>query len=97
MPAASRGAFTSARVDERLVGPSSTASNRFETQFGTGVSELRQKLLIVAPMSSHHATLLRGAVEASLPFYDVYITGGADSRTRPFGATGSTLTITSIT
>jgi poly(3-hydroxybutyrate) depolymerase len=44
----------------------------FETQFDTGVSEPGQKLLIVAPMSSHHATLLRGTVEAFLPFYDVY-------------------------
>ena len=32
----------------------------FETRFDTGVPETRQKLLIVAPMSSHHATLLRG-------------------------------------
>src|ERR1019366_8429293 len=28
----------------------------FETQFDTGVPEPRQKILIVAPMSSHHAT-----------------------------------------
>jgi poly(3-hydroxybutyrate) depolymerase len=35
------------------------------------VLELWQKLLIVAPMSSHHATPLRGTVEAFLPFYDV--------------------------
>ena len=31
-------------------------------------------------MSSHHATLLRGTVEAFLPFYDVYITDWVDSR-----------------
>ena len=58
----------------------------FETQFDTGVPELRQKLLIVAPMSSHHATLLRGTVEAFLPFYDVYITDWADARTLPLSA-----------
>ena len=32
------------------------------------------KLLIVAPLSGHYATLLRGTVEAMLPDHDVYIT-----------------------
>src|SRR3546814_5578554 len=32
------------------------------------------KLLIVAPMSGHFATLLRGTVERMLPRHDVYIT-----------------------
>lgn len=41
------------------------------------------KLLIVAPMSGHHATLLRGTVEAMLPFADVYITDWADARYVP--------------
>jgi len=38
------------------------------------------KMLIVAPMSGHHATLLRGTVEALLPFLDVYITDWVDAR-----------------
>jgi poly(3-hydroxybutyrate) depolymerase len=41
------------------------------------------KLLIVAPMSGHHATLLRGTVEAMLPFADVYITDWIDARQVP--------------
>lgn len=41
------------------------------------------KLLIVAPMSGHHATLLRGTVEATLPFFDVYITDWLDARDVP--------------
>ncbi len=41
------------------------------------------KLLIVAPMSGHYATLLRGTVEALLPHYDVYITDWIDARTVP--------------
>ena len=41
------------------------------------------KLLIVAPMSGHYATLLRGTVEAMLPHYDVYITDWIDARTVP--------------
>ena len=58
----------------------------FEAQFDTQVPELRQKLLMVAPMSSHHATLLRGTVEAFLPFYDVYITDWVNARTLPLSA-----------
>jgi poly(3-hydroxybutyrate) depolymerase len=41
------------------------------------------KLLIVAPMSGHHATLLRGTVEAFLPTHDVYITDWVDARRVP--------------
>ena len=41
------------------------------------------KLLIVAPMSGHYASLLRGTVEAMLPHYDVYITDWTDARTVP--------------
>ncbi len=43
------------------------------------------KLLIVAPMSGHYATLLRGTVEAFLPHYDVYITDWSDARMVPAG------------
>src|SRR6202044_2466982 len=41
------------------------------------------KLLIVAPLSGHYATLLRGTVEAFLPHYEVYITDWADARMTP--------------
>jgi len=41
------------------------------------------KLLIVAPMSGHYATLLRGTVERMLPFADVYITDWRDARSVP--------------
>jgi poly(3-hydroxybutyrate) depolymerase len=58
----------------------------FEKQFDSSAAEPRQKLLIVAPMSGHHATLLRGTVEAFLPFYDVTITDWADARTIPLSA-----------
>jgi poly(3-hydroxybutyrate) depolymerase len=43
------------------------------------------KVLIVAPMSGHYATLLRGTVEAFLPNHDVYITDWTDARTVPLG------------
>ncbi|MBO0710813.1 MAG: polyhydroxyalkanoate depolymerase [Acetobacteraceae bacterium] len=42
-------------------------------------------LLIVAPMSGHHATLLRATVEAFLPDHDVYITDWRDAREVPVG------------
>jgi poly(3-hydroxybutyrate) depolymerase len=41
------------------------------------------RILIVAPMSGHHATLLRGTVEAFLPNHDVYITDWVDARMVP--------------
>jgi poly(3-hydroxybutyrate) depolymerase len=41
------------------------------------------RLLIVAPMSGHYATLLRGTVERMLPSHDVYITDWRDARNVP--------------
>ncbi|MEW5421247.1 polyhydroxyalkanoate depolymerase [Amorphus sp. 3PC139-8] len=41
------------------------------------------KVLVVAPMSGHYATLLRGTVEALLPGHDVYITDWVDARMVP--------------
>ena len=41
------------------------------------------RILIVAPMSGHYATLLRGTVEALLPGADVYITDWIDARMVP--------------
>ena len=43
----------------------------------------RQKLLLVAPMSGHYATLLRGTVETMLEQFDVYITDWIDARKVP--------------
>jgi poly(3-hydroxybutyrate) depolymerase len=42
-----------------------------------------QKLLIVAPMSGHYATLLRGTVERMLPRHDVYISDWRDAKLVP--------------
>ena len=41
------------------------------------------RLLLVAPMSGHFATLLRGTVETFLPDHDVYITDWQDARDVP--------------
>jgi poly(3-hydroxybutyrate) depolymerase len=55
----------------------------FERAFEHLPKRPQPKLLIVAPMSGHHATLLRGTVEAFLPNHDVYITDWVDARMVP--------------
>ncbi len=54
---------------------------RFKRDLPSGTPQ--SKLLIVAPMSGHYATLLRGTVEGLLPHHDVYITDWADARMVP--------------
>lgn len=51
-----------------------------------GLAHSQPRLLIVAPMSGHYATLLRGTVEALLPHCDIYITDWADARMAPLSA-----------
>ena len=46
------------------------------------------KLLMVAPMSGHYATLLRGTVERMLPGHDVYITDWRDAKLVPLSEGG---------
>lgn len=46
------------------------------------------KVLLVAPMSGHYATLLRGTVEALMPAHDVYITDWVDARMVPLSEGG---------
>ncbi|WP_416798602.1 polyhydroxyalkanoate depolymerase [Ciceribacter azotifigens] len=53
----------------------------FDRQLPVGHSD--PKIVLVAPMSGHYATLLRGTVEALLPGADVYITDWIDARMVP--------------
>jgi len=46
------------------------------------------RLLIVAPMSGHYATLLRGTVQRLLPSFDVYITDWRDAKLVPLSEGG---------
>ena len=46
------------------------------------------KLLIVAPLSGHYATLLRGTVEAFVPTHQVFITDWVDARMVPLAESG---------
>ena len=48
-----------------------------------GVERDDPKVLIVAPLSGHHATLLRGTVKALLPHHDCYVTDWVDAKQVP--------------
>ncbi|MDP2333836.1 MAG: polyhydroxyalkanoate depolymerase [Reyranella sp.] len=52
-------------------------------RFRRDTSRRDPKVLVVAPMSGHFATLLRGTVEALLPEHDVHITDWKDAREVP--------------
>ncbi|NBW00693.1 MAG: polyhydroxyalkanoate depolymerase [Betaproteobacteria bacterium] len=56
----------------------------FERQFANGPRRAADpKILLVAPMSGHHATLLRDTVRALLPHHEVFITDWIDARMVP--------------
>src|SRR5687767_1608785 len=44
------------------------------------------RVMLVAPLSGHHSTLLRGTVAALLPGHDVYITDWHDAKAIPAAA-----------
>jgi poly(3-hydroxybutyrate) depolymerase len=58
----------------------------FERKLERPLRHPQPRLLIVAPMSGHYATLLRGTVEAFLPTHEVYITDWTDARMVPVAA-----------
>ena len=72
-------------VEERIWTKPFCSILHFRKQFVKNAVE-QPKVLIVAPMSGHYATLLRGTVETFLPTHDVYITDWTDARTLPLGA-----------
>ena len=49
-------------------------------------SKPQTKLLMVAPMSGHYATLLKGTVQEMLSDYDIYVTDWNDAREVPLSA-----------
>lgn len=54
--------------------------------FAKDVDTPQPRLLVVAPLSGHFATLLRGTVETLLRDHDVYITDWANARDVPLSA-----------
>ena len=79
--------FKSAKMGNQVVGV--TEEPRFETPFGTllrfrkDTAVVQPRVLVVAPMSGHFATLLRGTVSVLLPDHDVYITDWKNARDIP--------------
>ena len=51
--------------------------------FDRNGQQAKDKVLLVAALSGHHATLLKGTVEALLPDHEVYITDWKDARDVP--------------
>ena len=83
------------RLDEVMVGNELVAVTEeavVSTPFGDllhfkkeGVGE-QPRILLVAPLSGHFATLLRGTLEVLLPENDVYITDWRNARDAPLSA-----------
>jgi len=82
--------FTSARVGNSDVTVREEVVH--ETPFGTLLRFAKDtpvqqpRVLVVAPMSGHFSTLLRGTVEVLLPDHDVYITDWINARDVPLSA-----------
>jgi len=78
------------RVGNRLVEvrEEAVASTPFATllRFRKDIDQPLPKLLVVAPMSGHFATLLRGTVQVLLQDHDVYITDWHNARDVPLAA-----------
>ena len=70
-------------VSEEIV-----ASNAFGSlvRFKREGAEKLPRVMLVAPLSGHHATLLRGTVAALLPAHDVHITDWHDAKGIPLAA-----------
>ena len=51
--------------------------------FKRNTTKKQPKMLVVAPMSGHYATLLRGTIQGLLPHFDVYITDWVNAREVP--------------
>jgi poly(3-hydroxybutyrate) depolymerase len=56
--------------------------------FRKDTAQAGSKVLLVAPLSGHHATLLREMVQEFLPGHDVYLTDWVDARLVPLSAGG---------
>jgi poly(3-hydroxybutyrate) depolymerase len=84
-----RPSFRITEVDlgNRLVGVTEEAAD--DTPFGTllhfrkDAEVVQPRVLLVAPMSGHFATLLRHTVEVMLPEHDMYITDWKNARDIP--------------
>ncbi len=86
--------ITTTRVDGNDVGVSERVVTerpfcrliQFERALEKERAAMDPNILIVAPMSGHHATLVGGAVEALLPTHNVFVSDWQNARDVPVGA-----------
>ena len=52
-------------------------------KFSINSNAVRPKILLIAPLSGHFATLLTGTVKALVEDFDIYLTDWKDSRDIP--------------
>ncbi len=71
---------TSVPVRERIVARKTFCQLKHFEREGGGADP---RLLVVAPLSGHYPTLLRGTVAALVPAHDVYVTDWRDARLVP--------------
>ncbi|MEJ0016011.1 MAG: polyhydroxyalkanoate depolymerase [Acetobacteraceae bacterium] len=77
-------------VDERTVAVTEEAAD--DTPFGTLLhfrkdsNAIQPRVLVVAPMSGHFATLLRGTLQVMLPEHDLFVTDWKNARDVPLAA-----------
>ncbi len=82
--------FRTSKMGNTLVEVTEEAA--FDTPFGTllrfkkDTDIVQPRVLVVAPMSGHFATLLRGTISVLLPDHDVYITDWKNARDTPMAA-----------
>ncbi|HUY03688.1 MAG TPA: polyhydroxyalkanoate depolymerase, partial [Rhodocyclaceae bacterium] len=60
----------------------------FERELPNKLARRDPRVLLIAPLSGHHATLLRDTVRALLPEHDIYITDWTDARLVPLSEGG---------
>ncbi len=80
-------------INEHVVDARAFCQLRHFRRYAIDAEVLRQLaedpvVLVVAPLSGHHATLLRDTVRTLLPAHDVYITDWVDARMVPVGEGG---------
>ena len=82
--------FSTVRVGDQDVGVTEqvVASTPFGDllRFRKDTDVIQPRMLLVAPLSGHFATLLRGTIEVLLPDHDVYVTDWRNARDAPLAA-----------
>src|SRR4051812_27379906 len=80
-------AIETVRIRDRLVAVTEEAVHRAPfcslVRFAKDAPSVQPRILVIAPMSGHFATLLRGTVKTLLAEHDVYITDWHNARDVP--------------